>query len=107
MATSGVEVLDERRREQVREERVLLEELRVLLAGFDATADDLQTLRDAVATLDEMFLLVVGGGFNARKSAVINALVGETVSEEGIKPTTTTVTVLRHGVTRGAYAPAV
>ena len=106
MATSGVEVLDERRREQVREERALLEELRVLLAGFDATADDLQTLRDAVATLDEMFLLVVVGEFNAGKSAVINALVGETVAEEGITPTTTTVTVLRHGETRGARATA-
>ena len=106
MATSGVEVLDERRREQVREERALLEELRVLLAGFDATADDLQTLRDAAATLDEMFLLVVVGEFNAGKSAVINALVGETVAEEGITPTTTTVTVLRYGETRGARATA-
>ena len=34
MATSGVEVLDERRRGQVREERALLDELRVLLSGF-------------------------------------------------------------------------
>src|SRR5919198_879248 len=106
MATSGVEVLDERRRGQVRQERALLEELRVLLAGFDAAPDDLQTLRDAAATLDEMFLLVVVGEFNAGKSAVINALVGETVAEEGITPTTTTVTVLRHGETRGARATA-
>ena len=45
----GIEVLDERRRGQVREERTLLEELRVLLAGFDALPDDLQTLRGAAA----------------------------------------------------------
>jgi len=97
MATStAVEVLDERRREQVRTERALLEDLRALLAGFDAAPDDLRTLRAATATLDEMFLLVVVGEFNAGKSAVINALVGETVAAEGITPTTASVTVLRH-----------
>src|SRR5215469_9742596 len=106
MATGGVEVLDERRRGQVRAERALLEELRVLLAGFDASPEDLQTLREAAATLDEMFLLVVVGEFNAGKSAVINALVGETVAAEGITPTTTTVTVLRFSETRGERATA-
>ena len=95
------DVLNERRRGQVREERRLLEELRVLLAGFDAAPDDLRTLRNATLTLDEMFLLVVAGEFNAGKSAVINALVGETVSAEGITPTTANVTVLRHGEARG------
>jgi len=95
------DVLNERRRTQVREERRLLEELRVLLGGFDAAPDDLRTLRDATLTLDEMFLLVVAGEFNAGKSAVINALVGETVSAEGITPTTANVTVLRHGEARG------
>lgn len=104
MPTNAPEILDALKREQVRDERALLEELRVLLAGFDATPDDLQTLRDAAATLDEMFLLVVVGEFNAGKSAVINALVGETVAEEGITPTTARVTVLRHGETRGERA---
>jgi len=101
VGTGTTDVLNERRRAQVREERRLLEELRVLLAGFDAAPDDLQTLRDATLTLDEMFLLVVAGEFNAGKSAVINALVGETVSAEGITPTTANVTVLRHGEARG------
>jgi len=102
MATgAAIEVLDERRRGQVRAERALLEDLRVLLAGFDASPEDLRTLREAVETLDEMFLLVVVGEFNAGKSAVINALVGETVSEEGITPTTASVTVLRHNEARG------
>ena len=102
MATdTTIEVLDERRRGQARAERALLEDLRALLAGFDAAEDDLRTLREAAATLDEMFLLVVVGEFNAGKSAVINALVGETVSAEGITPTTASVTVLRHGEARG------
>jgi len=102
MATdTTIEVLDERRGGQARAERALLEDLRALLAGFDAAEDDLRTLREAAATLDEMFLLVVVGEFNAGKSAVINALVGETVSAEGITPTTASVTVLRHGEARG------
>ncbi len=105
-ATSSFEVLDEKKRALVREERALLDDMRVLLASFDATPEDLQTLREAAGTLDEMFLLVVVGEFNSGKSAVINALVGETVSEEGITPTTARVTVLRHGEARGERAVA-
>jgi small GTP-binding protein len=100
MASQVVEVLDERRRALVRRERALLEDLRVLLAGFDASPRDLQTLRAADETLDELFLLVVVGEFNAGKSAVINALVGEQVAEEGITPTTQSVVLLRHGASR-------
>ena len=101
MATGAVEVLDERRRALVRQERALLDDLRELLAGFDAAPDDLRILREAAGTLDELFLLVVVGEFNAGKSAVINALVGETVATEGITPTTASVSILRYGETRG------
>jgi small GTP-binding protein len=101
MAPQAMEVLDERRRALVRAERSLLEDLRVLLSGFDATSQDLQTLREASETLDELFLLVVVGEFNAGKSAVINALVGEQVAEEGITPTTARVALLRYGEARG------
>ena len=100
MAPPAVEVLDERRRALVRAERSALEDLRVLLAGFDATSQDLRTLREASETLDELFLLVVVGEFNAGKSAVINALVGEQVAEEGITPTTARVALLRYGEAR-------
>lgn len=100
MATQALEVLDERRRALLRRERALLQDLREVLAGFDAAPQDLQTLREAEDTLDELFLLVVVGEFNAGKSAVINALVGETVAEEGITPTTHSVVLLRYGATR-------
>ncbi len=96
-------VLDERRRAQVRAERVLLDDLRTLLISFDGAPDDLQVLREALQALDDMFLLVVVGEFNAGKSAVINALVGETVSLEGITPTTARVTMLRYGDARGEH----
>ena len=101
MATQVLEVLDERRRALVRAERTLLDDLRALFAGFDAAPSDLQTLREAGEALDELFLLVVVGEFNAGKSAVINALVGEVVAEEGITPTTARVALLRHGEAGG------
>jgi len=96
-------VLDERRRAQVRTERMLLDDLRALLTSFDGSKDDLKVLREALVALDDMFLLVVVGEFNAGKSAVINALVGETVSLEGITPTTARVTMLRYGDERGEH----
>jgi small GTP-binding protein len=78
-------------------ERALLDDLRLLLAGFEATADDLATLGRAAQDLDDLFLLVVVGEFNAGKSALINALLGERVLPEGATPTTDTVNVLRFG----------
>jgi small GTP-binding protein len=42
-------------------------------------------------------LLVVVGEFNSGKSAFINALLGESVLEEGEIPTTAQVTILRYG----------
>ncbi|HEY8742101.1 MAG TPA: dynamin family protein, partial [Chloroflexota bacterium] len=81
----------------VRAERRLLDELRLLLAGFEATADDLATLGRAARDLDDLFLLVVVGEFNAGKSALINALLGGQVLPEGATPTTDTVNVLRYG----------
>ena len=91
------DILDEARRSLVRDERAALEGLRVTFERFGAEATDRRTLDEAALTLDELFLLVVVGEFNAGKSAVINALVGATVSREGILPTTAAVTVLRHG----------
>jgi small GTP-binding protein len=81
----------------VRAERALLDDLRLLLAGFEATADDLATLGRAARDLDDLFLLVVVGEFNAGKSALINALLGGQVLPEGATPTTDTVNVLRYG----------
>src|SRR5947209_7545728 len=55
----------------------------------------------AVRQLDELFLLVVAGEFNAGKSAFINALLGSRVLEEGVTPTTTRVQIVKHGATVG------
>jgi small GTP-binding protein len=81
----------------VTDERRLLARLQVALAESGATAPIQETLARSIAQLDELFLLVVVGEFNAGKSAFINALLGRVVLPEGVTPTTTDVTLVRHG----------
>lgn len=81
----------------LRQERSLLELLQVTLARLDAPASDHDLLRQSLEQLDEMFLLVVVGEFNAGKSAVINALMGERYLTEGVVPTTSQLHLLRYG----------
>ena len=78
-------------------ERSLLDRLGLSLARLEARREDQDRLEQARRQLDELFLLVVVGEFNAGKSAFINALLGETLLEEGATPTTVRVHVLRHG----------
>lgn len=78
-------------------ERNLLQRLEVALVRLEAGRDDLARLDQARRQLDELFLLVIVGEFNAGKSAFINALLGERLLQEGATPTTTRVHILRHG----------
>src|SRR5688572_13191471 len=71
--------------------------LRTALTRIDAADDQQQALDQSIAQLDELFLLVVVGEFNAGKSAFINALVGQPLMAEGVTPTTAVITVLEHG----------
>jgi small GTP-binding protein len=81
----------------LRQERTLLESLQVTLARLDAPDSDLDLLRQSLHQLEEMFLLVVVGEFNAGKSAVINALLGDRYLTEGVVPTTSQLHILRYG----------
>jgi len=63
--------------EQVRKrERDFLNDLRVKLVDFGASKESLETMGQSIAQLDDLFLLVMVGEFNAGKSAVINAFFG-------------------------------
>ena len=79
----------------VREERRILNDLRAGLVRLGAADDHLQPLDASIQQLDDFFLLVVVGEFNAGKSAVINALTGQRLMEEGATPTTARVTPVR------------
>ncbi|HUE98484.1 MAG TPA: dynamin family protein [Anaerolineales bacterium] len=81
----------------LREEKEVLAEMRLALADIDVPNESLTTLQDAILQLDELFLLVVVGEFNAGKSALVNALLGEKVLPEGATPTTSRVTLVKWG----------
>src|SRR5687767_4374602 len=83
--------------ELLKEERRILSRLRVALSRFDASAEHQQALDRSIEQLDELFLLVVVGEFNAGKSAFINALLGSKVVAEGVTPTTAQINVLQYG----------
>jgi small GTP-binding protein len=90
-------VLQEQQRELLRQERQIASELQACLFGFEGADAYATTLRQVTDTLDEMFLLVVVGEFNAGKSACINALLHENVLEEGVVPTTSQIIIMRYG----------
>lgn len=68
-----------------------------VLSNFNLPEEALNALGEAVLQLDELFLIVVVGEYNAGKSALINALLGDHVLEEGVTPTTARVTLVRWG----------
>jgi small GTP-binding protein len=89
-------ILDPAQQDLVREERRILNDLRVSLVRFGASDENMAPLERSIEQLDELFLLVVVGEFNAGKSAFINALMGERRMEEGVTPTTAHVTPVRY-----------
>jgi small GTP-binding protein len=93
-------ILGDAHRDLLGEVRRQLGELRVALVRAEAPEDDQKALGRSIRQLDEPFLLVVVGEFNSGKSAVINALLGEQVLEEGVTPTTSRIELLRHGEER-------
>ena len=92
----------------LKEERRVLGRLRLSLSKFDAAPEHQSALEKSIEQLDELFLLVIVGEFNAGKSAFINALLGSRVVEEGVTPTTAQINVLQFGDTtdRQAREPA-
>lgn len=90
-------ILSEQQERLLKAERMALNNLRTSLVAFGASPQDSDTLDQSIQQLDELFLLVVVGEFNAGKSALINALLGKNLLKEGVTPTTTEINVLRYG----------
>lgn len=97
MAITGA-VLQEQQRALFQRERTLVGELQTSLVQFaEIDPAHVKTLREVMTALDELFLLVIVGEFNAGKSATINALLRAPVLKEGVTPTTAAITLLRYG----------
>ena len=90
-------VLDPAAQAQLSQARELLATLRETLAEFGAAAEDRAALASSIRQLDELFLIVIVGEFNAGKSAFINALLGRSIVEEGVTPTTAQIQLLKYG----------
>jgi small GTP-binding protein len=92
-------LITERQEALLAELRGLLERLSGAMEQFGADIDpgDARTLREILAHLDELFLIVVAGEFNSGKSSFLNALLGAPVLAEGVTPTTDTITLLQYG----------
>ena len=102
----GLRVLGPREAALLAAERGVLGEAREALASLDAAPESLLALRQAASDLDDLFLLVVVGEFNAGKSALLNAVLGARFLIEGVTPTTAEITVIRHGEPSGQGEPA-
>jgi small GTP-binding protein len=90
-------VLTDPQAQFLREEKEALAGMQLALAQLDLPREALDRLQKAILQLDELFLIVVAGEFNAGKSALINALLGQKVLTEGTTPTTARVTLVKWG----------
>lgn len=96
-----MEILTKTQKELLNRERELLNQIQITLVEYGVAEKDQKALMDSIHQLDDFFLLVVVGEFNAGKSAFINALMGESLLVEGVTPTTTKVNILRYGKETG------
>jgi len=96
-----MDILTKKQKELLSRERELLNQIQITLVEYGVAEKDQKALMDSIYQLDDFFLLVVVGEFNAGKSAFINALMGESLLEEGVTPTTTKVNILRYGKETG------
>ncbi|HEY7698497.1 MAG TPA: dynamin family protein, partial [Vicinamibacteria bacterium] len=78
-------------------ERRALSESRLSLERAAIEERDTLSFDASIRQLDELFLLVIAGEFNAGKSAFVNALLGRVLLEEGVTPTTERITLVKHG----------
>lgn len=79
----------------LRREQRLLVELRETLEREQA--EERRRVDELLATLEDLFTIVIVGEFNAGKSSLINALFGERLRTEGPIPVDDVISILRFG----------
>jgi small GTP-binding protein len=90
------QIVDARLRPLIESEKQLLQRLHELAVAGEHTADA-KRLGEILAGIDELFLLVIVGEFNAGKSSFINALFGQKTRVEGPVPVDDRITIIRYG----------
>jgi hypothetical protein len=91
-------ILSEQQEALLKEERRLLDSLRLALVRFDAAPEDVETLGDSIEQLDELFL---AGRWSASSTPArapsSMPCSGRKLLKEGVTPTTTQINILRYG----------
>jgi small GTP-binding protein len=95
-------VVDPEVQSLLRREHRLLVALRETLEREQA--DERRRVDDLLATLDDLFTIVIVGEFNAGKSSLINALFGAKLRTEGPIPVDDRISILRYGETASTRA---
>src|SRR3970040_1504030 len=90
-------VLTDQQAPFLREDKEARARRQIALAKLDLPREAWDNLQKAILQLDELFLIVIAGEFNAGKTALINALLGQRVVAEGATPTTSGVTLIKWG----------
>jgi small GTP-binding protein len=90
-------LLDQETASLLERERACLSELLLTLEAAHADDSAIAPLRDCIEHLEQLFLLVVVGEFNAGKSVFVNALLGRDLLEQGVTPTTSRIHLVRWG----------
>jgi small GTP-binding protein len=91
-------VVDPQVQALVRREGQLLVQLRETLEREQA--EERRRVEDLLATLDDLFTIVIVGEFNAGKSSIINTLFGAKLRVEGPIPVDDRISLLRYGETQ-------
>lgn len=88
------EILDAPQQALVAQTRSSLLSAADMLAAHEIPEESRKQLSESIRQIDALFLLVVVGEFNAGKSALINALLGTDLLEEGVTPTTSRIQLI-------------
>ncbi|KAK6260094.1 hypothetical protein SCA6_014568 [Theobroma cacao] len=94
MGVAGFIKVEDREKQLIEKETSVLNEAISVFQRAAPLMEEISLLIDAVAQIDEPFLLAIVGEFNSGKSTVINALLGERYLKEGVVPTTNEITFL-------------
>ncbi len=86
-------------KETTQKVRDVLTELLSCVSSANTPPEQIEMLKETLQALEDSFLVVVVGEFNAGKSSFINALLNTDKLAEGVTPTTAQINLIRYGET--------
>ena len=89
--------LSRQQKEMTQQVRDVLTELLACASSANIPAEKIDMLKETLQSLEDSFLVVVVGEFNAGKSSFINALLNTDKLAEGVTPTTAQINLIRYG----------